>query len=245
MSTSWFCIATPVLCSMKSMISRLTVTGSRAWGRWPAPSSTTSSPPVSSATRRPRSSGWHRSSLPWMTSIGHSTRATQLLGLVAGRRVVRPSPLGDHRLRLGVQRPDTDVLVLLGRVRLGQQLVEEELDPAAIAVAVLARRGGCAGPAGRRDRARRATGLRLHGVRVRRRDARCPARWHEPDRRGRDARRRAAAPTARRDSGRRRRPRSTSAASSTASMVGDDLVGSVALDRREDGPSGRCPGRRS
>ena len=37
----------------------------------------------------------------------------------------------DHRLRRRLQRPADRVLPLLGRVRLGQQLVEEELDEAA------------------------------------------------------------------------------------------------------------------
>ena len=56
-----------------SSISTFTFTGSRAFSPWPDPSSTTSSPPVSSATRRPRSSGVMRSRSPWIASTGQRT----------------------------------------------------------------------------------------------------------------------------------------------------------------------------
>ena len=57
-------------------ISTLTFTGSRAVGAWPDPSSTTSSPPVSSAMRYPRSSGVMRSWSPWIASTGQRTPPT-------------------------------------------------------------------------------------------------------------------------------------------------------------------------
>ena len=59
-----------VCMSTNSLISVLTTTGCRPCGRCPAPSRTTSRPPVSSAKRRPRSSGWQRSSVPCSTSTG-------------------------------------------------------------------------------------------------------------------------------------------------------------------------------
>ena len=53
---------------------RLTTTGSRAWGRCPAPASTTSEPPVSSAIRVLRAAGWQRSSSPNTVTTGQRTR---------------------------------------------------------------------------------------------------------------------------------------------------------------------------
>ena len=60
--------------STQSRIRRLTRTGSRAGGMWPAPSRTTSSPAVSRVTDCARVSGLMRSS-PWITSIGTDTRS--------------------------------------------------------------------------------------------------------------------------------------------------------------------------
>ena len=117
----------------KRSISRLTFTGSRAWGRWPAPSSTSNSPPVSSATRWLRAGGWHMSWSPLITSTGQRTRRqTSAAGSGSNRR--RSSTGAAHLPRSasiisGVvpQRPLHAVLVLLRRVWFGEQLVEEEL----------------------------------------------------------------------------------------------------------------------
>ncbi len=58
---------------------------------------------------------------------------TQVLGVIASRQGVFALVAGDHLLGFGIERPADGVLELLGRVRFGQLLVEEELDPAAIA----------------------------------------------------------------------------------------------------------------
>ena len=59
--------------SVKSLIARLTTTGSRPIGRWLPPSMTRRSAPVWRTTVSNRPTGWQRSSVPWMTSTGHST----------------------------------------------------------------------------------------------------------------------------------------------------------------------------
>jgi hypothetical protein len=58
---------------MKSRMSRLTSTGHRVCGRCPAPSSTTSRAPVSSATLCICSCGRHRSAPGRITRTGHRT----------------------------------------------------------------------------------------------------------------------------------------------------------------------------
>ena len=58
--------------------------------------------------------------------------AAQRLGLACGRRG-SSFPFGDHRLGVGLQRPAHRVLVLLGGMRLGQLLAEEELNPLPVA----------------------------------------------------------------------------------------------------------------
>ena len=52
---------------------RFTPTGSRTSARCPEPSRTTSRPPVSSATRAPRSGGTISSAVPWTTTTGQRT----------------------------------------------------------------------------------------------------------------------------------------------------------------------------
>ena len=67
----------------KSAIHRLTGTGCRAGGRWPAPAIRINRPRVSSANRAPAAGGAHRSSSPWMTRTGQCTpRST---ASIAGR----------------------------------------------------------------------------------------------------------------------------------------------------------------
>ena len=56
-----------------SRTSRLTWTGSRAIGAWPAPSIATSRAPVSSATSAPRSNGMTWSRVPWTIVTGQET----------------------------------------------------------------------------------------------------------------------------------------------------------------------------
>ena len=135
---------------MKSMISRLTVTGSRAWGRCPAP------PQDHELGVRqlgqPTAPGRRLAAVLVAVDDEHRTAhpGTQLLGLVADRKVVFSLVAGDHRLRLGAEGPADGVVELLRRVRLGQQLVEEEVDPAAIAARASPELVVVHGPAGRR-----------------------------------------------------------------------------------------------
>ena len=116
----------PVTRSTKPLMARLTVIGSRAIGRWPEPSSSSSSPPVHSASCWARPSGWQRSSVPRITSTGWVDRAQQRLRV---RHVLGvPGAVPDRELHLPGRGagPPEDVLQLLGRVRLAQHLVEEE-----------------------------------------------------------------------------------------------------------------------
>ena len=111
--------------STKSRIRRLTRTGSRARGRWPAPSSTANSPPASaSEAARARSSGLIRSSSPWMNSVGTET-ATPSASTSSGSRYRRAVGQQDLRRRLG--GPANTVLMLLGGVWLAEALGEEEV----------------------------------------------------------------------------------------------------------------------
>ena len=71
----------------------LTFTGSRADGPCPACSSSTSSPPVSSASRSPNAAGRMRSSVPCTTTTGHVTcRASGATGShTAPSHPIRPA----------------------------------------------------------------------------------------------------------------------------------------------------------
>ncbi len=101
----------------------MTFTGSRACGACPEPSSPTMAPPVSSASVAPDSGERTASSRPWITSTGQRTRA-------ASFRAVSSSnvpPCVAISVSGVVCRPHADaVLDLLGRVRLGEDLREEE-----------------------------------------------------------------------------------------------------------------------
>ena len=103
------------------------MTGSRAWGRWPDPSRTVSAPFASSASRAPEAQGRTASSLPWMTSTGQLDAREQLAHALL---VLEPGcELGrDERLGVGLEAPADAVLALLGGVRLGEALREEELE---------------------------------------------------------------------------------------------------------------------
>ena len=110
-----------VVCmSTNSLISVLTSTGWRACGTWPAPSISTSRPPVTSATARPRSTGWQLSSVPWITSTGQVRFASASRASASSTRSRSACEPDGERLRVGLQRPRHHVLVRLGRVRLGE-----------------------------------------------------------------------------------------------------------------------------
>ncbi len=112
---------------MKSRSSRLTLIGSRAWGRWPDPSRTASVPFASSASRAPDSQGRTWSSPPWITRIGtrdpRQDRSHGGLVLEPGCQLRR-----DQRRCIRLEPPSDGVLVRLRGVRLGQALREEELE---------------------------------------------------------------------------------------------------------------------
>ena len=137
--------------STKSRSSRLTFTGSRACGPWPAPSSVTSSPPVALGQRGALGvradqvlvavDHEHGAARRGPRCRANSSRAAQAQ---RGRRV-------GQRLGVGLERPADAVLDLLGRVRLGEHLREEELEEAAVVLA--ASSGGCTSPSPRRCRA--------------------------------------------------------------------------------------------
>ena len=84
-----------------SSISTFTFTGSRAFSPWPDPSSTTSSPPVSSATRRPRSSGVMRSRSPWIDE--HRAADARTSSFSACSRVI--SAAGESFVCSSTERP--------------------------------------------------------------------------------------------------------------------------------------------
>ena len=87
-----------------------------------------------------RASGWQWSSVPWTRSIGQRT-ARQVASTAARSIVKAASPVGDHRVDRPVERPADGVLDLLGRVRLGRDLLEEE--PGEVRRSRVASSGGC------------------------------------------------------------------------------------------------------
>ena len=76
---------------------------------------------------------------PWQAAVfvpvdgqhGAAHPAQQRLGVRPARRRQRPLVVHQHRLRADLHRPADAILALLGRMRLGQQLAEEELGVAA------------------------------------------------------------------------------------------------------------------
>ena len=87
------------------------------------------------------------------TSTGQRDRAQQRRANVLARRACRaPRVVSAQRLGVGLEPPADAVLDLLGRVRLGEHLAEEELEEAAVVAA--ASSGGCTSPSPRRCRAR-------------------------------------------------------------------------------------------
>ena len=113
--------------SMKSRSSRLTFTGSRACGQWPEPSRRAPAcRPVSSASAAPES--WGRIGVVGPVDDQHraTTRRTAQTD-VASSAAVRRAGVATQCLGIGLQRPADRILALLGRVRLGEHLREEEL----------------------------------------------------------------------------------------------------------------------
>ena len=86
---------------MTSRSTRLIRTGSLPIGRWPAPSSVSSSPPVAAANAAPCACGQMRSSSPWMTSTGQRMRASVASsgspGAAAPRGPCRPASRASSR----------------------------------------------------------------------------------------------------------------------------------------------------
>ena len=111
---------------MKSRISRLASTGWRPGIMWSAPSTTTSGAPVSSASRCDRGDGL--AGVLGAVDEEHRT-ADGAAGRLDRRQVRDPGStldVGDHRVDRAVERPLDGVLDLLGRMRLGRDLLEEE-----------------------------------------------------------------------------------------------------------------------
>ena len=95
---------------------------------------TTSSAPVRAAKARPRSTCWHTSWSPWITSVGTARfRHCSSNRSQSGRSSSWP-PRWREDLAGRLHRPADGVLQLLGRVRLDELLAEEELDPTAVVV---------------------------------------------------------------------------------------------------------------
>ena len=123
--------------STSARISVLTSTGSRASGPCPTPSSSIRSPPVSSASCRAVAIGRIRSSGPCMITTGQRDRRADRFdrGQIAPSQPSRPSVQAITISGVGLQRPPGQVLDLLGRVRLREELGHEELDEVRVAAA--------------------------------------------------------------------------------------------------------------
>ena len=80
-----------------SATSVLTLTGSRAWGACPAPSSRTSRPPSWSASSAPRQGSVWASSVPWITSTGQRTRGPSA-ATSAGSMILVSQPRNPARI---------------------------------------------------------------------------------------------------------------------------------------------------
>ena len=137
--------------STKSRSSRFTLTGSRACGPCPAPSSMTSSPPVASASAAPRPrAGESRPRCPGSPSPGSARGRSSRRKSSAGSM-----PRGCVSIsvsRVGLEAPADAVLDLLRRVRLGEHPARRRTrgspgSPSASS-------GGCTSPSPRRCRAR-------------------------------------------------------------------------------------------
>ena len=75
---------------------------------------------MTSATARPRSTGWQLSSVPWITSTGQARFASASRASSSSTRSRSACEPDGEGLRVGLQRPRHHVLVRLGRVRLGE-----------------------------------------------------------------------------------------------------------------------------
>ena len=200
--------------SANARISRLTSTGSRAGGPWPAPSTRIRraagqlGEPL--AVRRcPRT--W--SSVPCSTVTGQRTSAHSgsMSVQTAPSQPSRPAVVSTRVCGATVAAPRHGVLDLLGRVRLVEHLREEEpqevvvvaLEPVVPVVLRPAPARGRSGSSHERRRGRSAGSVKPHGGRDREEPA-APARGGRPPRAPTRRRRRRARPA--RPGRRRRRP---------------------------------------
>ena len=145
--------------STKSLISRLTSTGSRPCGPWPPPSTVTSGPPVSSASRSPTAWGRMRSS----RAVDHEDRAAHPgAQLFRWRQVaaVAAEPAGGRvgeRARASISWPQpTQSSICLVEWGSREHLPEEEAGGSRRSRR-RASGGGCTWPSPRWCRARRPT----------------------------------------------------------------------------------------
>ena len=83
------------------------------------------------ASSAPTSNGRTASSVPWITSTGHAMRSQRRVNSAGS--CSSAAEIGEReRLRRRLQAPPDAVLDLLGRVRLGEHLPEEELEEVAV-----------------------------------------------------------------------------------------------------------------
>ena len=183
------------------------------------------------------------SSVPWMTSTGQRRPAAGAPRPPLRSRRPTSNRVSRSASRRRVEAPGDAVLDLLGRVRLGEHLAEEELEEAAVVAA--ASSAGCTSPSPRRSRARRRTGTR----RARDRAGRGTGSWADEDGRPERAlgvpRREQQPRRGRRARARRRTRCSMPAASSTATASAANSMRVVRAASRPGGPRARCRGRRT
>ncbi len=141
--------------STNCSIAAFTTIGSRAWGPWPPPSTVSRSPPVTSA--RAATGGVGPDGV--LVAVDHEDRArtrSQTERKPSRPHSVQPAQrVGDH-VGVVVECPPDAVLDLLGRVRLGEHLAEEELEEAGVVAVPV--RGGCTWPSPPRRPGRSSNG---------------------------------------------------------------------------------------
>ena len=154
----------------KSRSSRLTLTGSRACGQWPDALERRRARRRSARRARRRDACGRIAS---SVAVDHEHRAAHALARARARSSALASLGAELRRRSASRRrlepPADAVLDLLGRVRLGEDLREEELEEAA--VVARASSGGCTSPSPRRCRARSSNGISALRARLGRRPA--------------------------------------------------------------------------
>ena len=124
------------------------MTGSRTCGACPEPSNGTRPPPCP-ARAAPRLTETVASSSPWITRTGQRDTPRELLRLSGNEWVLRGR---EQRLGVGLEPPADGVLDRLGRMRLREQVRDEELDEAVVVAEPVV--SYCASPSPHRCRAR-------------------------------------------------------------------------------------------